>query len=351
MVRIIYILLTISLIHCHFAMSSELALTVPPAELVAFEVVSDVEINPALVYLESLGSEISKRTMISPLNRAACILNPALSGKDAWQAIPWQKLTAPVVRAVMAKVEGSPATRNKLLAALKGVSRSAWEMRLLDTDELMRIQGIKGDAGSREIAGRFVPHGELVGLLKACAADSSAAGVRDAAMITLAASTGARRAEVASIQLASIQTPEEDRFHIRIIGKRNKERTLYITGNAAHALSDWLEVLGATGCTEGPLFCAIRKGGKILPGTGMSTTALDKILRKRSAEAGLADLDWHDLRRTTASNLLDAGADISTVAGILGHSSVNTTARYDRRGERARIKASELISVPYFGRK
>lgn len=332
-------------------MSSALTLSIPSTELLHLEAGPSSEVNPALVYLESLGSDISKRTMISPLNRAACILNPALSGKDAWQAIPWQKLTAPVVRAIMAQVDGSPATRNKLLAALKGVARSAWEMRLLDTDELMRIQGIKGDTGSRELAGRFIPQGELVGLLKACAADSSAAGVRDAAMIALAASTGARRAEIASIQLENVQSPEPGRFHIRIIGKRNKERTLYVTGNALLALADWLEILGATGCTEGPLFCAIRKGGKILPGSPVSTTALDKILRKRSAEASLADLDWHDLRRTTASNLLDAGADISIVAGILGHSSVNTTARYDRRGERARIKASELISVPYFGRK
>jgi len=170
-------------------------------------------------------------------------------------------------------------------------------------------------------------------------------------MITLAASTGARRAEISSMRLECIQSPEEGRYHIRIIGKRNKERTLYVTGNAALALTDWLAVLGATGCTDGPLFCAIRKGGKVLPGASMSTTALDQMLRKRSKEAKVTDLDWHDLRRTTASNLLDAGADISTVAGILGHSSVNTTARYDRRGERAKIKASELISVPYFCRK
>ncbi len=316
-------------------------LDLPPAPVV----------SPAMAYLESLGSPISKRTMVSPLNRAACILDPSLSGKDAWMFIPWQKLTAPVIRAIMAKVEGSPATRNKMLAALKGVARSSWEMRLLDTDELMRIQSIKGDMGSRELAGRFILHGELIELLKACAADSSPAGVRDAAMITLAASTGARRAEIASIQLENIQTPEEGRYHVRIIGKRNKERTLYVTGNAACALSDWLNVIFATGCKNCPLFCAIRKGGMVLPGISISTTSLDKILCKRSAQAGLSDLDWHDLRRTTASNLLDAGADISTVAGILGHSSVNTTARYDRRGERARIKASELISVPYFCRK
>ena len=333
-------------------MAPELLLSVPPAELLALEAVRVAAVNPALAYIESLGSEVSKRTMISPLNRAACILNPSLSSRDAWQAVPWQKLTAPVVRAIMAKVEGCPATRNKLLAALKGVSRSAWEMRILDTDELMRIQGIKGDTGSREIAGRFILHGELIELLKACAADSSPAGARDAAMLTLAASTGARRAEIASIQLENIDAPEEGRFHIRIIGKRNKERTLYVTGNAACALSDWLGIFAtvANEAQTGPLFCAIRKGGAVLPGVPISTTALDKILRKRSTEAGISDLDWHDLRRTVASNLLDAGADISTVAGILGHSSVNTTARYDRRGERAKIKASELISVPYFGR-
>lgn len=332
-------------------MTSEIDPLIPVAEVLTLEISAVPPVSPAVAYLESLGSAVSKRTMISPLNRAACILNPALSGKDAWQAIPWQRLTASVVRAIMAKVEGSPATRNKLLAALKGVARAAWEMRLVvDTDELMRIQGIKGDTGSREMAGRFVPAGELSALLKVCAEDATPAGARDGAMIALAALTGARRAEIASLLLENVQAPEPGRFHIRVIGKRNKERTLYITGNAALALTDWLALLSATSCTCGPLFCAIRKGGVILAEQAVSTTALDKILEKRGRQAGLSDLDWHDLRRTTASNLLDAGADISTVAGILGHSSVNTTALYDRRGERARIKASELISVPYFKR-
>jgi site-specific recombinase XerD len=308
-------------------------------------------INPAAVYLESLGSEISKRTMVSPLNRAACILNPALSGKNAWQAIPWGKLTAPVVRMVMGKLGGSPATRNKALAALKGVARIGWELRLISSDEKERILSIKGDAGSREIAGRYVPTGEVFALLKACAEDNSAAGARDAAMLALTAATGARRAEVASIRAEDAQRPEPNRFEIRIIGKRNKERTLYVVGNAALALADWLAFRDATGCITGPLFCAIRKGGAVMNQCPVSTTALDKILAKRSRQANVSNLDWHDLRRTTASNLLDAGADIATVAGILGHSNIQTTARYDRRGERAKIKASELVSVPYFGKR
>lgn len=317
----------------------------------ALDLAASHSLNPAVVYVESLGSEISKRTMISPLNRAACIINAALSGKDAWREIPWGKLTAPSVRAIMAKLGGSPATRNKALSALKGVARVAWEMRQISSDEKERIESIKGDNGSREIAGRFVPLGEVSALFRICADDRSPAGVRDAAMLALAASTGVRRAEIASIVTENIQRPETGRIEIRIIGKRNKERTLYVTGNASLALGDWLAVRFETGCKTGPLFCAIRKSGEVLFGTGLSTTALDKILEKRSREAGVADLDWHDLRRTTASNLLDAGADIVTVAGILGHSNVQTTARYDRRGERARIKAAELLTVPYFGRR
>lgn len=318
----------------------------------AVEVSASPSINPAAVYLESLGSEISKRTMVSPLNRAACILNPSLAGKDAWEAIPWGQLTALVVRMVMAKLDGSPATRNKALAALKGVVRIGWELRLISSDEKERILSIKGDAGSREIAGRYVPTGEVWGLLKVCAEDNSPAGVRDAAMLALTAATGARRAEIASIQTENVQRPEANRFEIKIIGKRNKERTLFVVGNAALALADWMALRGGAGdCTTGPLFCAIRKGGAVMPESPVSTTALDKILAKRSRQAKVADLDWHDLRRTTASNLLDAGADISTVAGILGHSNVQTTARYDRRGARAKIKASELLTVPYFGKR
>ncbi|MFK5922346.1 MAG: tyrosine-type recombinase/integrase [Verrucomicrobiota bacterium] len=304
-------------------------------------------LNPAAVYLESLGSDVSRRVIKSSLNSVARHINPASVVRDAWQMVRWDKLTAPSVRLLLAKTKGSPATRNKMLSALKGVTRMAWEMRLLDTDELERIRAIKGDSGTRELSGRCIPEGEISALLNACGRDPSAAGARDGAMISLAAVTGARRAEIAGLDAGRMKIEEDDTITLKVIGKRNRERTLFVRGNAYRALKDWLKVRGGD---EGAIFCMIGKGGRIDTSHFVSPVALDKTLGKRSREAGIEKVKWHDFRRTTASSFLDAGADIATVAKIMGHANVQTTARYDRRGERAQKKAAGLLSVPYFKR-
>lgn len=79
----------------------------------------------------------------------------------------------------------------------------------------------------------------------------------------------------------------------------------------------------------------------------MSDQAVLDIMHERGKQAQVADFSPHDFRRTFISNLLDTGADISTVQKLAGHASPVTTARYDRTGEAAKRKAVRGLHTPY----
>ncbi len=312
-----------------------------------------VDHQAARAYLASLKSDTGRRAMDSALRKVA-----RLMGAPDIHAVNWATLNAANVKAIVAQIGEqriergtragerlAPASVATVLNAIKGVAKAAWERESITTDTWERIRDVKPPKGSRLPAGRDVDAGERAALIQTAAHDTTPAGARDTAMIAMLIATGMRRGEVVALKLRDIDL-ETGRIHV--IGKGDKERTAYLRNGAMRALRDWLAVRGMQ---AGALFCVINKGGAIFIERHMTTTALHLILQKRATQAGISDLTAHDFRRTFAGELLDAGQDISTVAAMLGHADVKTTAKYDRRGEWAKENAAAFISVPYYGRQ
>jgi integrase len=88
----------------------------------------------------------------------------------------------------------------------------------------------------------------------------------------------------------------------------------------------------------------VNKAGRIGTRRLSSQSVLD-ILGRRGREAGLPDFAPHDLRRTAITRLLAAGVDLHTVSRFAGHANVQTTARYDKRGEEAKKRAAGLLGL------
>jgi integrase len=190
-----------------------------------------------------------------------------------------------------------------------------------------------------EARGRALTSKEIAALLKTCDSQS-AIDVRDAAILVILRGTGMRRAELVKLELSDFN-PNLGALEVRK-SKRGKSRIVYLPKEAIAFVEKWLLVRGRE---PGPLFCRIRKGGR-LQLDHMHPDAIWRILQKRGEMAGVESFSPHDFRRTFCSDLLEAGVDIVTVQKLAGHASPITTAKYDRRGEETKRNAVQNLSIP-----
>lgn len=322
-----------------FAWDEDMHLDILP-EAALLPVARRADEQPALTYLAGLGRS-SQRTQWGALCVIAAVLT---NGQCTPITLPWGDLRRQHVNAVRAWLveHREPATGNRILAALRGALREAWRLDQMSTEAYMKaidVKTIRGEA-TPTAAGRALSHGEKQAILAVCANDTSAAGPRNAAIFGLAVFGGLRRAEIAGLALADY---DSDQQLLIVRGKGNKRRTVYAAPGVDDALADWLYLRGDG---VGPLFLQINRGGRIMA-AGLSDDAIYGIMRRLAERAGVKAFSPHDLRRTFAGDLLDAGADIATVQRLMGHASVETTGRYDRRGERAKRSATDRLHMSY----
>lgn len=150
---------------------------------------------------------------------------------------------------------------------------------------------------------------------------------RDYAIITLFLNCGMRLSELVGINLQDIDFED---YKLNVIGKGNKERTIYLNKACMKAIADYLEVRPKEGIkhdskySEKALFLSERK-------TRISNRTVENVVTKQLQAAGLDTKKYsvHKLRHTAATLMYQYGqVDIRALQELLGHESIATTEIY-----------------------
>lgn len=169
-------------------------------------------------------------------------------------------------------------------------------------------------------------------------------GLRDRALLQLMHRCGLRISEACAIRLGDVNWGNG---HIRVIGKGDKERTVYADPGTIGLLERWLAERGRHSRArkhDAPLFVNVRTGVR---GRRVTTDAIEKMVRRRMLRVGISleKAHPHVLRHTFASDALAAGRNIEQLRKLLGHSSIRTTEIYLHASDP--VLAEEMQSIDW----
>ncbi len=203
--------------------------------------------------------------------------------------------------------------------------------------EFLRAEGLIADDPTRRLDRPNVPEGAVKDVLSVDEVErllgatdtTSALGLRDRAVVEVLYGTGLRRAELLDLDLGDVDRAQ--RMVTVRCGKGGKGRRVPLPRTTHDALMDYVErgrpALARPGGDVGAILLSSR-GQRLSP--GVVRGIVDRLARA----AGLATrLTPHTLRRTYATTLLKHGANLRAIQLLLGHVSLDVTARYLRLDE------------------
>lgn len=156
-------------------------------------------------------------------------------------------------------------------------------------------------------------------------------GARDAAIVAVLLYTGARAEECARLDLDDIAITART-GEIRLHGKGDEVRSNPVPAPARKRLSAWLQERGKE---PGPLWLGQRGP--------LSVSGITQVVGAVGEDTSISGLRPHRLRHTYATRLRQGGADPAQVQALLGHASLETSARYFRAGTAEKAAVVEEI--------
>jgi site-specific recombinase XerD len=230
----------------------------------------------------------------------------------------------------------APASVNQALAAIDNFYRSLGTGR----PEVAREE-------LAQTAPRALSEAEQRTFLRFVGACPSA---RDRAIATVFFYAGLRLSELGVLDMTDISLSAR-RGRVTIWeGKGDAYREVPLNSPCRHAVDEWVaardEQLAALAGRGGSAATTPEPSALWLSrsGTRMSTRAIDLVIRRLAADAGL-ELSSHILRHTCVTNLIRSGADVVLVAEIAGHRRLDTTRRYSLPSQADKDAALEAVVV------
>lgn len=297
--------------------------------------------NPALMYLATLGSKDSYRCMKSKLNKFARFFGYQGLVDCDWKSMQPNHITI----FLTAQSWGSARTYNCYLSAIKSVALNAWRNKHIDLDQFQRIKSLKQRRIFRAPSGRAISPEESSSLIRSLNKNSLRT-IRNRAIFFLMLGCGLRRAEVCDLKLKQVSIKNKS---AKIIGKGNKERTIYFPTAVLEVLKNWLDArsLNKEEIDAGFVFGRIDNRQRLHLDIPLDPSSITRIVEKLVSETDNLEgrLTPHDLRRTFATRLISKNVDIVEVQKLMGHASVATTGNYVRKDEENLRKAAEKAEL------
>ncbi len=179
--------------------------------------------------------------------------------------------------------------------------------------------------------------------LRLLASADSTDSKRDYCILTLFLNCGMRLSELVGIDIRDIDFTEK---RLKVLGKGNKERMVYLNSACLDALNSYLEDRTANkkAAAEPALFISNQN-------KRISKRRVQQIVENSLREAGLdgKGITTHKLRHTAATLMYQYGdADVLTLKELLGHASVSTTEIYTHLSDdnvRSAVESNPLANV------
>lgn len=207
-----------------------------------------------------------------------------------------------------------PTSRARKIASLRSYFKYLHKMGILEENPTAELESIKL---RKKLPSYFTLEDSLALLSEIDGKNAE----RDYCIITLFLNCGMRLAELVGINITDIRGDS-----LTVVGKGNKERTIYLNQACINAINDYLVVrktLTATASDKNALFLSSRH-------QRISRRTVQHIVETNVKKIGLDPRKYttHKLRHTAATLMYQSGVDIRALQEILGHEQLSTTEIY-----------------------